>query len=272
MAVVDTYQENGRTIYKRRYTLAEVQTKLLDNLPKLKAMDEASQDDSNAAWAGADWEKSVKYLTEGWKAGVAKLDVQPVGALHEALRPKPEWDVSGSEVDMGAFLSGVPECMTEMVRRRRAAQVVRIGVDKAISCACPASRIEAMGRQILLLVEGLRLGGVPAEVWVQQMVGGSGATYDLAVCVQEPGRPVDVSVLAYWVGHPAALRKTIFALEELEPMNVRESFGFKRRGGYGMPMRGKGKDEFEEFAPSPEQPDETIKAWVQDVLGRRVGR
>lgn len=275
-----TPRERSGNVDKRRWKLSEVQTMLLDNEVRLKADVErnASQDDSNNKWAGSTWDESMKMLLNGWKAGVDKLDVTPLTAIHEANRPMPVWDVAGSEVDMGAYLAGVPECMTETVRRKRPAPVVRIGVDKAISCACPAARIENMGRNILLLVEGLRLAGVPAEVWVCQAVmrsawdGGGDNIYDLGICVQEPGRPIDVSTMAYWVGHPSALRRTIFGLEELEPDVVRKRYGFQQGGGYGMPVRDHGKDEFEEWAPSPESSDSVITTWVQDVLQRRAGR
>lgn len=256
----------------RRWKLHEVQTKILDSLPQLEAYQGASQrpvHEYGHNWNGCSWEESLNYLTHGWKAGVAKLDVHPKPGLHESLRPKPQWDVAGSEVDMGAYLSGVPECMTEMVRQKRPSQVVRIGVDKAISSGIAASRIEAMGRNILMMVESLRLAGIPAEVWVCQAVYGSGKTYDFGVCVQEPGRPVDVSVLAYWIGHPGALRRTIFAMEELEPAGIRREFGFTESGGYGMPKHNHAKDEFDEWAPSPANHDSVIEQWVQDVLARR---
>lgn len=264
--------KDGRKVHTRRAKLAEVQTLILDNLQQLEKQNAASQKDGES-WAGCTWEKSVEYLTKGWKAGVAKLDVTPTAAMHEAMRPKPLWDVAGSEVDVASYLAGVPECMSEMVRTRRPSQVVKIGVDRSISAAVPASRIESLGRNILMLVEGLRLGGVPAEVWACESVSGGMEVYDIGVCVQEPGRPVDVSVLAYWVAHPAALRRTIFALEELEPQHIRRTIGFgPEGGGYGFPLHDYSKPDYDEWAPSPQKPDSEIEAWVQDVLTRRVGR
>ena len=258
------------TTHVREYKMDEVATLLLDPANKSK-INGASQNPGHDSWAGCTYEESIKFLTHGWESGVAKLNVEPNTTLHEAMRPKPLWDVSGSEVDIGSYLAGEPECMTEMVRRKRPSQVVRIGVDKAINCNISKDRIHNMGRNVLILVESLRLAGIPAEIWVCQAVGGGGDAFDVRVCVQEPGRPVDISRLAYWVAHPGSLRRTIFALEELEPQSIRDTIGFYESGGYGYPMVNHAQSSFDEWAPSPQQNNSVIQQWVQDVLNRRAG-
>lgn len=259
----------GQT-YTRAYRVDEVTSLLLDPANK-KKINGASQNNTDG-WSGCSYEQSIKYLTDGWKAGVAKLAVEPNATIHEAMRPKQTWDVAGSEVDIGAFLAGEPECMNEMVRIKRPSPVVRIGVDKAIANDVSKDRIHNMGRNVLTLVESLRLAGIPTEIWVCQAVGGGGDVMDVRVCVQEPGRPIDISRLAYWVAHPGALRRTIFALEELEPQNIRDTIGIYPMGGYGFPMHNHAQKEFDEWAPSPGQPNHVIESWVQEVLNRRAGR
>jgi hypothetical protein len=270
------------TTFARSYKMDEVVTRILDHKP---GPNDSSGDPLNAKWAGATWDKSKKLLTDGWKEGVARLDVAPNSRLAEALRPQILWDVAGSECDVASYLAGVPECMGEVVRRRRPSPVVRIGVDKAISCNVSADRIMNVGRNVVVLVESLRLAGIAAEVWVCQSVGGGWrirqrngekkySRYDLTIQVQEAGRPIDLSRLAYWVAHPAALRKTIFALEEMEDNNVRGSFGFggDHGSGYGMPVTNGLKDQFDEWTPSPMLSESEIQAWVTDVMTRRVKR
>lgn len=263
-------------VYDRRWRLSEVQTKIFDNLPFLQKQN-ASSITNSVSFAGCTWEESLKYLAQGWKAGVAKLDIQPTAAMHEAMRPKPQWDVAGSEVDVASYLAGVPECMSEMVRTRRPSQVVRIGVDKSISAGVSTQRIQTVGRNVLMLVEGLRLGGVPAEVWLCESVskgGGNGRSYyNTSICIQEAGRPVDIATLAYWVAHPGSLRRTIFALQELEPASIRREMGFGPEGyGYGYPEHNHMADQYDEWTPSPQRDDSEIQQWVEDVLTRRVGR
>lgn len=260
----------GRERTIRTYTVDEAVSTIVES-DKKDIPRRASHSTEMDGWAGASWEQSLELMTRGWLNGVPKVDTLARTRLAESLRPKPVWDVAGSECDVAAYLAGVPECMGEIVRRHRPVPVVSIGVDRCASAGVDRSKIERVGRNVLVLVESLRLSGAAAEVWVCQGIAGGGGIFDLRVRIQEAGRPIDVSRMAYWVAHPAALRKSMFALEETEKTEVRDKFGFYDGRGYGMPYQDVAKDDFDEWAPGVHASQEELTAWVKDVMTRRVG-
>jgi hypothetical protein len=228
---------------------------------------------SDPSWAGCTWEESVDYLTNGWQEGVANLDATPHYRMSEAMRPTVVWDVAGSECDVASYLSGVPECMGETVRRKRPSPVVRIGIDMCTPGGVSAERVFRVGRQVITLVESLRLAGVPAEIWackgLQSSIYPGITPLDIRVRIQEPSRPIDTSRIAYWGGHPAANRRTLWAVQEQYP-ELRGKFGFFHGSGYGRPVANFAKAEFDEWTPPRTVSDEDLQAWAEDVLNRRA--
>ena len=261
-AVVREYQTIGAVID----TLAAYK-------PRAKDASRVEHDE----WAGGAWDESLELLRDGWISGVPTLTVEAHAKLRENLRPVPVWGVTGSTPDVAAYLAGKPECMIEVTRQKRPSPVVRIGVDRAASGSIPRARMAAVGRNVLIVVESLRLAGIPAELWACQAVRGMGQGYanifDLRVKVQDAGRPVDTSRVAYWIAHPSALRRTMFGLEETEKAATRRTWGFGGGygHGYGVPLIGHAESDFDEWAPGAHSTDGQLSEWAREVLGRRAG-
>lgn len=78
----------------------------------------ASREDGPNGWAGAGWQQALELARDGWTATVPAADVI-VADLRTRMADRLTTDlariidVAGSEVDMAAYLSGVPECMLD---------------------------------------------------------------------------------------------------------------------------------------------------------------
>ena len=192
--------------------------------------------------------------------------------IRHSQRMAVRWDVAGSAVDVGRYLTGEPECMLDFRRTRRPSPVVRIGVERAVDWSVPPDKIEAVGASVLFVVESLRTAGVPAEIDALFTVrSAKGDTMQTRVRVQDAGRPLDVDRLAYWLAHPTALRRIAFGIWEHERTGIRNLFGFVRDGGYGYPASGFVPDDapkYDEVAPAYA---DNATAWVREVLSRRIG-
>jgi hypothetical protein len=123
---------------------------------------------------------------------------------------------------------------------------------------------------VLTAVEALRSAGVPSEVWATFTVMSkhTGNVMTTRVLIQETGRPLDIDRLAFWVVHPAALRRVMFSVWEHEKPEVRDEFGYRRDGGYGMPTWFAGTTDFDEVAPANAA---EATEWLRKVLLRRLG-
>src|SRR5690349_18556836 len=70
-------------------------------------------------WRGGSLPELVQYGRFGWTAempdalSVAEDAVKVIEKDHELTSFRQEWDVTGSTVDIPAYLAGQPECMIE---------------------------------------------------------------------------------------------------------------------------------------------------------------
>ena len=245
------------------------------------AMDESPSDARHSRKVDREWnggvtfDEAITMASKGYRAGALRLN-QRLGILtkiRENVRPKARWQTSGSQVDMGRFMSGEPDNMVEIVRVKAQAPVLRIALERAVSWSTSVEDIEATGTSVLAAVEALRTAGIPSEVWVTFTIGAwDGKSYlSTQVCVQEAGRPIDLDMLAYWTCHPSAFRRIGFSIEEKEDIDLREKFGIKMHGGYGSPANPrdmKATNDFDEIAPAYAR---QCEEWLEELLMRRIG-
>jgi hypothetical protein len=218
-------------------------------------------------WSYGTWDDALRLARDG-DPDLTRVLREKAGAfasIRYAQRPTSRWSPSGSLVDVGRFMAGEYDCMVETVRARRPAPVLKIAVERAVPWTRSTADMIAVGTSVLVAVEALRTAGVACEIWVTftQM---SSRQLSVQVRVQEPGRPVDVSRLAYWVVNPSAFRRLGFALDEQEDKDVQTAAGMLG-GSYGYAV-GRPIGSFDEVAP-PHAAE--VDAWLTTVLERRAG-
>ena len=262
----------------RRFTLEEA----LEIARRPAARSGCASRDNSDDWAGGTYEWAVEAASKGVPKDVPHIRQfqKIVASVRTARRPVTHWDVAGSAVDVGRFMQGEPDSMIEVVRGQRPSPMVRIAVERAASASVSVADIRATGSSVLAAISAMRTAGIPAEIWATFSVTPSWRSrgqglpnnYSVWVKLQEAGRPINLGILAYWTLQPSALRRICFCIEEHEPNNVREAYGFTPGGGYGMPSNvavfEEGKTFFDEIAPS--RASEATN-WLKEVLARRAG-
>ncbi len=195
-------------------------------------------------WHGASWEQAIELAVDGWTLALEETDVtvaelrESAGLSRTVTLLEPTWDVTGSEVDVGAYLSGVPECMVDAVPR----QVSRRG--KVITFLVPGGYTHTIEHQVIIN-RGLALAtlcaaiidaGHSVEVW-----SGFAGTLPLDGIEQRfcgmarvitAGEPFDVGRLIFAVAHPAMLRRLWFGVWDAQPKTVATAMAV---GNYGYP-------------------------------------
>lgn len=255
------------TEYIRTWTIEEALERAV-RTPPSGASESRSKDHNK--WGGTTFDDAVRLAREGDPESAIglKRHLGVLASRHTAKRATSRWGESGSTVDVGAFLSGEPECMMETVPARRPAPVAKIAIERAVSWNVNPETMRATGASVLAVVEAMRTAGIPVEIWVTFTVKSwGGGLLSTQVLVQEAGRPIDLDVLAFWTVNPAAFRRVGFAIEEQEDQKVREECGISSWNGYGSPTATPQAD-FDEIAPANEA---QVQVWVQEVLERRIG-
>jgi hypothetical protein len=161
----------------------------------------------------------------------------------KALAPKTDtgiaerFDVSGGAVDVGRFLSGEPECMlTQTVTPLSA---VKIMVNISASAGIDARLLFNRGIALAAIIHSLQSSGRSVSLSVGESVQSSSYTQDIhntVIELQRFGEYINPGRLAFWVAHPAALRRCIFRYNEQQDGEILRRMGFyDDGGGYGQP-------------------------------------
>lgn len=199
--------------------------------------------------------ESARQLAEfGWKEKGAELE-KYLAIVQQVLQEN--WavslDVSGECVDIGAYLDGEPECMMTFLSPEP--RSVKIIANISARSSADAPRLLNRGIAIAAAVYTLQAGGVGVSLSVGDWVRSGSAEHATTIEVNPFGDYIDPARLAFWLGHPAALRRCIFRYNEQESSDIRRTFGFSSGGGYGTPVD-PDKAQFKEagvvFLPFPE--------------------
>lgn len=222
-------------------------------------------------WAGCTWEQAVEYARRGWDNGAAALAKASANLTYDEV-PAFEYSLSdeGSEPDVAAFLAGEELNMGDMRMVPQAKPLIRIGVDMSVSYTVTAAQMRRVGESVFAAVEKLRTAGYPTEVHVIFAVRGrSGGLCVTRIVAQDVSQPVHASLLAFFIAHPAALRRVMFALCETYSDEVRDDFGFRRGRGYGSPSSYTVKETYDEWAPSANAGELALTQWLAGLIARR---
>ncbi len=191
-------------------------------------------------WAGGSWEEALRLAVDGWSVPLRDTEVT-VGALREraglgasVTTLEPAWDVTGSEVDIGAYLAGVPECMVDAVptRTSRRGRIVAFLVPASYSNRTRHAVIRNRGIALATLCSAIVAAGHSVEIWsgFNGMVGDF--RLQAVARVVSAGEPLDLGRLIFAVAHPLMLRRLWFAVWDAQHLALAQ---LVRDGEYGIP-------------------------------------
>jgi hypothetical protein len=192
-------------------------------------------------WAGASWDEVLRLATDGWTRQLPDADIG-VAALRERVRDEvvttalvPTWDVTGSEVDVGAYLAGVPECMVDAAPQRISTRgrVVTFLVPAGYGHRTPHTFVRNRGLALAALCSAIVEAGHSIEIWsglcVRLLDGPRLASVARVISAAEP---FDMGRLMFVMAHPAMLRRLWVGAWDSAPP---EKAALMRAFAYGYP-------------------------------------
>ncbi|MBB4686728.1 DUF7192 family protein [Amycolatopsis jiangsuensis] len=194
-------------------------------------------------WHGASWEEALRLAVDGWSVPLEETDVtvgelrESAGLAHSVTVLEPTWDVTGSEVDVGAYLSGVPECMVDAVPRQvsRRGKVITFLVPGGYSNTIEHDVIVNRGLALAALCSAIIDAGHSVEIWsgfcgtlLQSEVE---LRFSGVARVIAAGEPFDVGRLIFAVAHPAMLRRLWLGVWDAQPEKVATAMHDDHYGG-----------------------------------------
>ncbi len=192
---------------------------------------------SDSRWAGATWDEAIALATDGWAAPLPEVDVA-IEALQGRLCDRvrsvdlaPSWEVTGSEVDVATYLSGVPECMIDYVPRMVSSQggIVTLLIPACYSHTVPHSEVINRGVGLAALCSAIITAAQSVEVWFGYacMVPPRGSRrspdrYSAVVRAISAGEPLNIPRLMFATAHPAMLRRLWFGVWDSQERSIAE--------------------------------------------------
>lgn len=205
-------------------------------------------DDLYRSFNGVDtFEEAYSLSQLGWQdAEVEALRlvdsaIETVEAEHEMDGFRASWEMSGGEVDVGAYLAGEPECMINynLVQTPKSGRVITLCASMVVSCAVSTDAIKRRGYGIAALSFALMRMGFAVELWADWTCtsstwrGGMSGIIVQRVLIKGLNDEMDPAKIMFAYAHPAMLRAVGFNAAHEFPADIRTGFGIP--GGYGCP-------------------------------------
>lgn len=178
--------------------------------------------DLSAGYAGA-----LALARDGWQEGVEMIDTALQALVpssgHEA---RWGWSQTGGTVSVTRFLSGHPKCMKNRRKKQSgSAPVLHIVVNIATACSVKSEQMANYGAALTGLIDRLESTGKRVQLDCITVANCNDIRVSVGWTVKQSSEPVDLSQVAFSIGHPASLRRLHFAMME-RCSNDAESAGY----------------------------------------------
>lgn len=204
------------------------------------------------SWAGGSWDDAIRQAKNGAPDLTAKampLVDSAISYVHKETELhtwEPVWDVTGGAVDVGAYVTGVPENMVryDPAPVSNVGRVITLCASVCYSGALSVDTVLRRGVALTALALALEETGHAVELWADLSTSGrarsGGRMYAIRTRVLVKGAHdfVDHSRIAYAYAHPTMLRHLGFAQWDGAPEKFHTPCSLG--GGYGsvtQPLR-----------------------------------
>lgn len=178
---------------------------------------------------GVGYKGALELADKGWAEGVRALadsmSVLPPINHHEASW---RYDVAGELPDIGRFLAGDPAHMRRHGHPKGRKPILCLAIPIVAAASVSAKQLANYGAAVVNLVDRLEASGRRVEVRATHIGDVHSGIVAASFTAKHAEDPVDLSALAFSLGHPAASRRITFAMIERSHI--------ARTGLYGLPI------------------------------------
>jgi hypothetical protein len=204
----------------------------------IRVHDDTAWGDDAGFCGTPDMETATRYALEGWQEGAerARPLLEKVKAARPAQKKLVRWDVAGATPSVSRFLSGNPLNMrTSAMSRSHRMPVITLLSNWSSPWTVNAKVFESVAVAAAAICDRLEDAGYRVEIIAgrrcsSERGGETGHVADLFARIKAPQDAMDLSRVAFGIGHPSALRRLAFAVSAIHP-----AFYDATSFGQGMP-------------------------------------
>jgi hypothetical protein len=182
---------------------------------------------------GATYDDAVRMARLGWLDGAKRT--QSALKVFAPATPAPDTvrDICGFRPHVPAFCAGAPDSMIRHAKRADtgAGRVLTLAVPINASAGTSATAMSNFGLGVAQYVNQMEASGVRVELIACMVSTVSGVRVAHSWTVKKADQPLDLAVISFAIGHPAAFRRLGFALRER--CSAPEDYGY----GYSLDAR-----------------------------------
>lgn len=191
----------------------------------------------DSGWAGASWDGAIALAIDGWALPLPRVDVA-IETFRDRLsdhvsetRLVPVWDMTGSEVDVAAYLSGTPECMIDYLPGKlpSAGRAITLLIPGCYSHTVPHAEVINRGVAVAALCSAIITAARSVEVWFgyacmmrPRRPEAAPERYSAVARVISAGERLNVPRLMFATAHPAMLRRLWFGVWDSADRGIAE--------------------------------------------------
>lgn len=233
---------------------------------KKYCMNSAKTNSASNSWdLNAGYEKAYEMSYRGWEAGAEKLraaldkldDFSPVSNMDDEADGIDLLIADEGEMFMpDEYFAGEENFMMD-VRFKTHKPIIRICCNISASAGIQSDDMVARGTVIAAVCRKLERLGYGVQIYVADAgMGSKGISVNL-VRIKDSSEYIDDRALAFWMGHPAALRRIFFRFIEATPIRIEIG------GAYGMPSNFE-SDDFDLVSTSAHLDVARREKWFND--------
>lgn len=192
-------------------------------------------------WSTRTFEECINLARNGWPDGRAKL-ARFKGVLDNIVagggyKPEAVFSEAGAEVDVGRFLDGEPECMTDFQLREfnggRGGRIVKFLVNVTSSSGIREDKAFIRGAVAMAFIDALERFGYRVELWVGEVGLMSSKSIFIRTCLKRANEDYELDRIAFALCHPSVQRRMFFRIYEQLPADKWNTCGGDQYGGGG---------------------------------------
>lgn len=205
---------------------------MIDWLKETTIKSNHSHDHMKSKFCKQSWDEAMHDAEFGdaERAEIFAGLLDKITSMMDAEMPRLTHDVSGEILDVGAFVSGEPECFMRKLNRPEP-KCISITADMSFTWYVDQDYIANRAAAIVALIDELQFAGYAVDFHVQLKIKGLEKS-NLVVDVGIPCRPVDINTVAF-ICSPSFLRRFVFSTLETYCEKNRPGYGYY---GQGIPL------------------------------------
>lgn len=195
------------------------------------------------------FDQAMHMARYGWTEKldkIRKLETEIPDIYKTVFIPETYYSVVGNSVDIGRYLSDEPQCMRRT--RRKPAEYwdithkyVKIVVNISVSWTLGEDDIFERGKNIASVVKALESNNIHTKLILMNQVykrfpdQENMPRYTIFITLKDYQDKFYLEKLMFPLAHRSFLRRLVFAAKEKETPKIRQTFGFHKDAGYGIP-------------------------------------